>query len=48
MTRMGHDSPRAALIYQHASSGADQAIAAALSVVLDAHNAKAAVFVIGR
>ena len=42
MTRMGHDSPRAALIYQHASSGADQAIAAALSAVLDAHNGKAA------
>lgn len=40
MTRMGHDSPRAALIYQHASSDADQAIAAALSAVLDAHHAR--------
>jgi integrase len=40
MTRMGHDSPRAALIYQHASSGADQMIAAALSAVLDEHEAK--------
>ncbi len=27
MARMGHDSPRAALIYQHASREADQAIA---------------------
>jgi hypothetical protein len=31
MTRMGHDSPRAALIYQHASANADRAIADALS-----------------
>ena len=31
MTRMGHDSPRAALIYQHASSDADKAIAEALN-----------------
>lgn len=30
MVRMGHDSPRAALIYQHASAAADQAIAAAV------------------
>lgn len=35
MTRMGHDSPRAALIYQHASSEADRAIADALSRILD-------------
>jgi hypothetical protein len=27
MTRMGHDSMRAALIYQHATTQADQAIA---------------------
>jgi len=27
MARMGHDGPRAALIYQHATSEADQAIA---------------------
>lgn len=31
MARMGHDSTRAALIYQHASSEADRAIAAALN-----------------
>jgi hypothetical protein len=31
MGRMGHASPRAALIYQHATSERDQAIAAALS-----------------
>ncbi|ABD10581.1 site-specific recombinase XerD [Frankia casuarinae] len=36
MTRMGHDSPRAALIYQHASTEADAAIADALSAVLAA------------
>jgi hypothetical protein len=30
MARMGHDSPRAALIYQHATAGADRAIADAL------------------
>jgi integrase len=31
MTRMGHASPRAALIYQHATENRDEAIAAALS-----------------
>lgn len=31
MTRMGHDSPRAALIYQHATSDADRAIADAIN-----------------
>ena len=31
---MGHDSPAAALIYQHSSRVADEAIAAALSVRL--------------
>jgi integrase len=36
MTRMGHDSPRAALIYQHASADADRAIADALDAVLKA------------
>ena len=36
MTRMGHDSPRAALIYQHASSGADRAIADALDLLITA------------
>nr|WP_225438387.1 tyrosine-type recombinase/integrase [Candidatus Frankia nodulisporulans] len=34
MTRMGHDSPRAALIYQHASAEADAAIADAISAAL--------------
>gem|GEM_PF-1352972 len=33
MTRMGHESPRAALIYQHASSGADRPIADALDLL---------------
>jgi len=36
MARMGHDSTRAALIYQHATSEADQAIAQALQAVLRA------------
>ena len=34
MTRMGHDSPAAALIYQHSSRVADEAIAAALNTRL--------------
>ncbi len=33
MARMGHASPRAALIYQHATAERDQAIAAALSAL---------------
>jgi integrase len=37
MARMGHDNPRAALIHQHATSGADRAVAAALDEVLEAH-----------
>ena len=36
MTRMGHDSPRAALIYPHANSGADRAIADALDLLIAA------------
>lgn len=36
MARMGHDSPRAALIYQHATTDADKAVAAALDAVLGA------------
>ena len=36
MTRMGHDSPRAALIYQHASAEADLAIAAAINEMVEA------------
>jgi integrase len=35
MARMGHSSPRAALIYQHATADRDQAIAAALSEVAE-------------
>jgi len=38
MARMGHDSPRAALIYQHATSDADRAVAAALDALLQALN----------
>lgn len=34
MARMGHDSERAALIYQHASQNADQGIAAAMTAGL--------------
>ena len=34
MTRMGHDSPAAALIYQHSSRVADEAIPAALDARL--------------
>ena len=34
--RMGHDSARAAMIYQHATAAADRAIAAALSAQIEA------------
>ena len=34
MTRMGHDSPAAALIYQHSSRASDEAIAEALDAPL--------------
>ena len=34
MARMGHDSPAAALIYQHSSRAADEAIASALDALL--------------
>ncbi|MGB3441816.1 MAG: tyrosine-type recombinase/integrase [Actinophytocola sp.] len=37
MTRMGHDDMRAALIYQHASKEADQAIAERLSACVDSY-----------
>jgi hypothetical protein len=40
MARMGHDNPRAALIYQHASSEADQTIADALSMAVKAMQKK--------
>lgn len=36
MARMGHDSERAALIYQHKSSGADRQIADGLDALLRA------------
>ena len=36
MARMGHDSPRAALIYQHRTSEADRAIAQAVNEELEA------------
>ncbi|WP_309227481.1 tyrosine-type recombinase/integrase [Micromonospora thermarum] len=36
MARMGHDSPQAALIYQHATSEADRAIAQALHEAMHA------------
>jgi len=39
MTRMGHDSPRAAMIYQHATTVEDRAIADRLSGLVDAHHA---------
>jgi hypothetical protein len=37
MSRMGHDSPAAALIYQHASREADAAIAKAMNDRLGAY-----------
>ncbi len=37
MARMGHASMRAALIYQHATSERDQAIADAVSSTITAH-----------
>lgn len=40
MARMGHDNPRAALIYQHATSGADRAVAAALDEALKAQEGR--------
>ncbi len=36
MTRMGHDSARAASIYQHATAQADKAIAEALDAAVRA------------
>lgn len=38
MTRMGHASPRASLIYQHASTARDRAIAEALSIAARGDN----------
>jgi len=39
MTRMGHDSMRAALIYQHNTQGADRKIADAMGALIDQHRA---------
>ncbi|MGW4501620.1 hypothetical protein ACWENR_23785 [Micromonospora sp. NPDC004336] len=41
MARMGHDSPQAAMIYQHATSEADRAIAQAVSDRVKAERKKA-------
>jgi hypothetical protein len=41
MARMGHDSPRAALIYQHTSTEADKAIAEAVNTAVKAAQRKA-------
>jgi integrase len=41
MARMGHDSPRAALIYQHASDAADLAIPASVDAVIQRCNGQA-------
>jgi integrase len=43
MARMGHDSVRAAIIYQHATTEADARIAASLAVALAGHDTKPAV-----
>lgn len=40
MARMGHDSPRAALIYQHANREADQGIADAIDKAVKAARRK--------
>ncbi|HYN97201.1 MAG TPA: tyrosine-type recombinase/integrase, partial [Pilimelia sp.] len=40
MARMGHDNPRAALIYQHANREADQAIAEAINKAVKAARRK--------
>ena len=41
MARMGHDSERAAIIYQYAARGADQAIAKAMDAHVEAQQAGA-------
>lgn len=40
MARMGHDSPRAALIYQHATSEADQELASGLNDLITGERTK--------
>jgi integrase len=47
MTRMGHDSPAAALIYQHSSQVADEAIATALDARLTKRKSRPAPNVVG-
>src|SRR5215203_5192514 len=47
MARMGHDSPAAALIYQHSSRVADEAIAAALDARLTERKSRPAPDVVG-
>ena len=47
MTRMGHDSPAAALIYQHSSRAADEAIAEALDARLTERKSRPAPNVVG-
>lgn len=42
MARMGHASPRAALIYQHATANRDTEIAARLSAMIDGREPDAA------
>ena len=44
---MGHDSPTAALIYQHSSRVADEAIAAATDARLTARKSRPAPNVVG-
>lgn len=39
MARMGHDSERAAMIYQREVRGADQAITSAIDAHIEAENA---------
>jgi hypothetical protein len=39
MGRMGHDSERAAIIYQHAARGADEAIRDAIDAQVEADQA---------
>ena len=41
MARMGHDSPQAAMIYQHATAAVDRAIADALHKAIEAERKKA-------
>jgi hypothetical protein len=40
MARMGHDSERAALIFQHQARGADTAITKAIDAHVDAERAR--------